>query len=95
MFTGLIEQVGEVEGVRQTEAGRELRVRAPFNDLVAGEKLFFGRSFGAMKIFDYFALAELAFEWLDHFRDDFPIIISGNPVNYLGLADADMSDDPD
>jgi riboflavin synthase len=39
MFTGLIEQVGEVEGVRQTEAGRELRVRAPFNDLVAGESI--------------------------------------------------------
>jgi riboflavin synthase len=39
MFTGLIEQVGEVEGVRQTDAGRELRVRAPFNDLVAGESI--------------------------------------------------------
>src|ERR1700737_4367619 len=37
MFTGLIEQVGEVESVRQTDAGRELRVRSPFNDLVAGE----------------------------------------------------------
>jgi riboflavin synthase len=39
MFTGLIEQVGEVESVRQTDAGRELRVRAPFNDLVAGESI--------------------------------------------------------
>jgi riboflavin synthase len=39
MFTGLIEQVGEVESVQQTDAGRELRVRAPFNDLVAGESI--------------------------------------------------------
>jgi ribonuclease Y len=26
MFTGLIEQVGEVESVRQTDAGREIRI---------------------------------------------------------------------
>src|SRR5947207_15798107 len=39
MFTGLIEQVGEVENVRQTDAGRELHVRAPFNDLTAGERI--------------------------------------------------------
>ena len=39
MFTGLIEQVGEVESVRQTDAGRELRIRAPFNDLEAGESI--------------------------------------------------------
>ena len=39
MFTGLIEQVGEIEIVRQTDAGRELRVRAPFNDLEAGESI--------------------------------------------------------
>jgi riboflavin synthase len=39
MFTGLIEQVGEVESVRQTSAGRELRIRAPFNDLAAGESI--------------------------------------------------------
>jgi riboflavin synthase len=39
MFTGLIEQVGEVESVRQTDAGRELRVRAPFDDLAAGESI--------------------------------------------------------
>lgn len=39
MFTGLIEQVGEVENVRQTDAGRELRIRAPFNDLEAGESI--------------------------------------------------------
>jgi riboflavin synthase len=39
MFTGLIEQVGEVERVRQTDAGRELRIRAPFNDLTAGESI--------------------------------------------------------
>ncbi|HEV7594541.1 MAG TPA: riboflavin synthase [Gemmatimonadaceae bacterium] len=39
MFTGLIEEVGEVESVRQTDAGRELRIRAPFNDLAAGESI--------------------------------------------------------
>ena len=39
MFTGLIERVGEVESVRQTDAGRELRIRAPFNDIVAGESI--------------------------------------------------------
>jgi len=39
MFTGLIEQVGEVETVRQTDAGRELRIRAPFGDLKNGESI--------------------------------------------------------
>jgi riboflavin synthase len=39
MFTGLIEQVGEVESVRQTDAGREVRVRAPFDQLSAGESI--------------------------------------------------------
>jgi riboflavin synthase len=39
MFTGLIEQIGELESVRQTDAGRELRIRAPFNDLAAGESI--------------------------------------------------------
>jgi riboflavin synthase len=39
MFTGLIEQVGEVESVRQTDAGRELRIRALFDDLKSGESI--------------------------------------------------------
>ena len=39
MFTGLIEQVGEIESVRTTEAGHELRVRAPFADLSTGESI--------------------------------------------------------
>ena len=39
MFTGLIEQVGEVDGVRQTDAGRELRIRATFTDLASGESI--------------------------------------------------------
>jgi riboflavin synthase len=39
MFTGLIEAVGEVESVRQTDAGRELRIRAPFTDLENGESI--------------------------------------------------------
>ena len=39
MFTGLIEQVGEVESVRQTDAGRELRIRAAFDDLKSGESI--------------------------------------------------------
>jgi riboflavin synthase len=39
MFTGLIEQLGEVESVRQTDAGRELRIAAPFTDLQSGESI--------------------------------------------------------
>jgi riboflavin synthase len=39
MFTGLIETIGEVERVRQTDAGRELRVRAAFTDLSSGESI--------------------------------------------------------
>lgn len=39
MFTGLIEQVGEVESVRQTDAGRELRIRCRFADLKDGESI--------------------------------------------------------
>jgi riboflavin synthase len=39
MFTGLIAQIGEIENVRQTDAGRELRIRAPFNDLEDGESI--------------------------------------------------------
>jgi riboflavin synthase len=39
MFTGLIEQVGEVESVRQTDAGRELRIRSTFGDLKNGESI--------------------------------------------------------
>jgi riboflavin synthase len=39
MFTGLIEQVGEIENVRQTDAGREIRIRAPFTDLSTGESI--------------------------------------------------------
>jgi riboflavin synthase len=39
MFTGLIEQIGEVDGVRQTDAGREIRIRAPFTDLSSGESV--------------------------------------------------------
>jgi riboflavin synthase len=39
MFTGLIGQVGEIESVRQTEVGREIRIRAPFTDLSNGESI--------------------------------------------------------
>ena len=39
MFTGLIEQVGEIASVRQTDAGRELRIAAPFTDLQNGESI--------------------------------------------------------
>jgi riboflavin synthase len=39
MFTGLIGTIGEVERVRQTDAGRELRVRASFTDLSLGESI--------------------------------------------------------
>ena len=39
MFTGLIQEVGEVERARQTDAGRELRVRTSFTDLSLGESI--------------------------------------------------------
>src|SRR2546423_8290464 len=39
MFTGLIEQVGEVETVRQIDAGLEVRIRSPFADLKSGESI--------------------------------------------------------
>src|SRR6476661_8660690 len=39
MFTGLIQQVGEVESVRQGDAGRELRIRSSFTDLKNGESV--------------------------------------------------------
>lgn len=39
MFTGLIEQIGEIESVQQTDAGRELRIRARFDDLEDGESI--------------------------------------------------------
>jgi riboflavin synthase len=39
MFTGLIEQLGTVESVRQTDAGRELRISAELADLENGESV--------------------------------------------------------
>ena len=39
MFTGLIEEVGEIVSVRQTDAGRELRIRSGFTDLADGESI--------------------------------------------------------
>jgi riboflavin synthase len=39
MFTGLVEQVGEIIGVRQTDAGRELRIRAAYSDFLDGESI--------------------------------------------------------
>lgn len=39
MFTGLIEDVGIVESVRQTEAGVEFRISCEFTDLAEGESI--------------------------------------------------------
>jgi len=39
MFTGLIDDVGVVERVERTEAGRELRVASRYAGLVAGESI--------------------------------------------------------
>jgi len=39
MFTGLIEQVGEIVSVRQIDAGRELRIRSGFSGLSDGESI--------------------------------------------------------
>jgi riboflavin synthase len=39
MFTGLIDDVGVVERIERTEAGRELRILSRYVDLVAGESI--------------------------------------------------------
>jgi riboflavin synthase len=39
VFTGLIDQVGDVVRVGQSDAGRELRIRAAYADLSAGESI--------------------------------------------------------
>jgi riboflavin synthase len=39
MFTGLVEDVGTIERVTTTGAGRELRVRCRYDDLQAGESI--------------------------------------------------------
>jgi riboflavin synthase len=39
MFTGLITAVGEIISVSDTDAGRELAVRAPYADLTIGESI--------------------------------------------------------
>ena len=39
MFTGLVEAVGTIDRVTETDAGRELRVRSPWSDLALGESI--------------------------------------------------------
>jgi riboflavin synthase len=39
VFTGIIDEVGTIESVRTTEAGRELRVRSRYDDLKPGESI--------------------------------------------------------
>ena len=39
MFTGLVQDVGTIEQLRITPAGRELRVRCRYDDLVDGESI--------------------------------------------------------
>lgn len=39
MFTGLIEAVGTITDVVRTDAGRELRIECPYEDLVEGESI--------------------------------------------------------
>ena len=39
MFTGLIDEVGVVESVERTDAGRELRIRSRYTGLVDGESI--------------------------------------------------------
>lgn len=39
MFTGLIDDVGVVDRVAHTDAGRELRIRCRYDDLIAGESV--------------------------------------------------------
>jgi riboflavin synthase len=39
VFTGLVDDVGRIEAVTTTEAGREFRVRTRYRDLVEGESI--------------------------------------------------------
>jgi riboflavin synthase len=39
MFTGIIDDVGVIESVKTTDAGRELRVRSKYSDLQDGESI--------------------------------------------------------
>ncbi len=39
MFTGLVDDVGAIERVTDTEAGRELRIRCQYDDIIAGESI--------------------------------------------------------
>jgi riboflavin synthase len=39
MFTGLIEQVGTIVSVRETDAGAELRISSAYADLIEGESI--------------------------------------------------------
>ena len=39
MFTGLVEAIGKIDRVTDVDAGREFRVRCPWNDLKAGESI--------------------------------------------------------
>ena len=39
MFTGLVEAIGTIDRVEDTDAGREFRVRAPWHDLTLGESV--------------------------------------------------------
>jgi riboflavin synthase len=39
MFTGLVEAVGKVDAVGRTDAGVELRISSPWNDLADGESI--------------------------------------------------------
>src|ERR1035437_7391708 len=39
MFTGLITDVGLIDRVRTTDAGREFRIRTSYRDLAAGESM--------------------------------------------------------
>ena len=39
MFTGIIDEIGTIERVADTAAGRELRVRCTYTDIAAGESI--------------------------------------------------------
>ena len=39
MFTGLVEAIGTIDRVSDVDAGREFRVRCPWNDLLLGESI--------------------------------------------------------
>ena len=60
MFTGLVECVGTIESVSNTEAGREFRIRCPWCDLELGESVALNGACLTVRSTDDYAFAVAA-----------------------------------